>query len=325
MRGSTSLARCCKRIGSGKALDEAFGADPLCCGIGVSRLGISTFVLYLALVSSEWLLDSVLPSSLPLFERQIFAFTLAFVGVCMARPWGRLSWSGPNGRVVGSGLLLFGVPSVLSALDMHAVPAFTRIALLTLIPTVIVMISAASSFGRGGFLSRLGVSTAGLAGAFLLFPADPEALMEKPLSALLLACTVVSISFGSYLGYRALREVRFQSAFVLMLGPSLAVMIAAAMLLHRSPARPGWDDAPAALWGAVELCLLVCLVRVFRPVALATRYLLVPVLTTLEGLLVVRPQIGWRLLLGAGLLLAASARLLVVSEDREADSPMSLF
>ncbi len=77
------------------------------------------------------------------------------------------------------------------------------------------------------------------------------------------------------------------------------------------------------MWGAVEVWLLMYLLRAVPPIPLSTRYLLVPLVTALEGVAFVRPRIGWRLMLGAALLLFGSVKLLM--QEPQEDSPLSLL
>jgi hypothetical protein len=76
----------------------------------------------------------------------------------------------------------------------------------------------------------------------------------------------------------------------------------------------------AVIWVA-ELGLLVWLLGAMRPVRLATRYLVVPLLVVVEGAVLMRP--GWTLRMVAGvLLLAAGAGWVLLG--REGDEAPSL-
>ncbi len=114
-------------------------------------------------------------------------------------------------------------------------------------------------------------------------------------------------------------------ALLLMVGPSAVLLLAVGSVVRLSWAVPGWVDLVGVLWGAAEVMLLVYLVREMSPVALGARFLLVPLLTTAEGFVLVRPEITWRLLAGALLLGFGAVQLLRQGDGDVRDSPLSLL
>ena len=120
-----------------------------------------------------------------------------------------------------------------------------------------------------------------------------------------------------------MRELPFRSGALLLLGPSLLVKVVIAVYERQGMAQPGLGDGVAIVWRCAELLLLLLLLRRVRPVPFAARYLLIPLVTAVEGAVALRPAITWRLELGAVLVVGGTVRLL--KERSRQDSPMSLL
>ncbi|GAC1363123.1 MAG: hypothetical protein NVSMB3_11520 [Acidobacteriaceae bacterium] len=223
-----------------------------------------------------------------------------------------------------SGLLLFGLPALLLDPFTADLPTVLRASLLTLVPAAVLVIANSRPSARSDFFAVLGAGVAGVAGAFLLLPADPELLVRRPAAAGCMGATVISIAFGSYLGHSVPGHPPLRWRLLLMVGPSLLLAGAPGVLHAGTFGMPGLLDLPKALWEGVEMVLLVWLVREVDPVALSARYLLIPFLTAVEGFVYLRPGAGWRLALGAGLLVYGAVRLLRRTDPGEEPS-MSLL
>jgi len=280
------------------------------------------FSAYVALAASSWMLQLAYPTSIGDREAEILVLLLALGAALLSGP--RLVWYRGVGRwrTVASGLLLFGLPTLLADCS-QGISTLVRVSLLALVPAFVVVVSPAFRGDGDDFLGLLGSSLVGLAGALLLLPADPALLFDKPVSALLLVGAVGSIAVGSCLGHKAMRESPLRRSLILMLGPSLLVLGLVAAVTHPAVLVPRGGDFLALVWGAVEVWLLMYLLRAVPPIPLSTRYLLVPLVTALEGVAFVRPRIGWRLMLGAALLLFGSVKLIM--QEPQEDSPLSLL
>ncbi len=287
---------------------------------------IAAYCGYVVVAASFWIPNTALSQQIT--DRQIDILASALV-VCGVVGVGRRSDVGLITRTqwargVSSGLLLFGLSSMVSKLGVGGVPAVTRVALLALVPAGVVVISAVrAAEGETEFLGLLGAALAGVAGGLLLLPTDPEVLLERPLAALLLGVLVVGVAVGSYVGHGVMRELPFRSGALLLLGPSLLVKMMVAFYESQGMARPSVGDGVAIVWRCAELLLLLLLLRGVRPVAFAARYLLIPLVTAAEGAVALRPAITWRLELGAVLVVGGAVRLLQGRSRR--DSPMSLL
>ncbi len=79
----------------------------------------------------------------------------------------------------------------------------------------------------------------------------------------------------------------------------------------------------SSLVDAAEVLLIVWLLRVMPPVRFAARYLLIPLITVAEGLVVLRPELTVRMILGT-VLLAAGASVLLFFDAQDDEAPLSL-
>lgn len=263
------------------------------------------------------------PSSLPDAEAEVLVSLLILAGAWMSGPRWRRTHRRGVGQAIGSGLLLFGLPSFL--LDTSVgLPAVTRVAVLGLVPVVMVGIASAGETSGGDFLGLLGAALAGVAGGLLLLPADPALLLHRPMAGLLMVVVIASVALGSYGGYIAAKGLTMKELILLMGGPSLVLAGVMGVFWHTGLVTPTGQDVPGLLLRATEILLLVYLIKVMSPVALAARYLLVPLITAIEGFVYLRPQVSWRLVLGMLLLAFSSLRLLTRGGSRE-EPRMSLL
>ncbi len=284
----------------------------------------AAFCAYVLLAASGWIVQLAFPPPRSAATSEIAALVLALcASFIFGGPWTPVSWRQAV-RAVTAGVLLFGLPSALLGFRGGELPVFTRVSLLALVPAVVVLIATGSQGGGGpDFLGLLGASLAGVGGAFLLLPGDPELLLQRPLAAVIVSGVILSLAVGSYLGHVAANGWSMRTAAVLMLGPSLVLASVMSWPVHPSNLLPDLGEGVSAVASASEFLLLIYLVRIFPPVSLASRYLLAPLVTAVEGLAYVRPAISWRLLLGTLLLVFGSVRLL--RREQVPDSPMSLL
>ena len=286
------------------------------------RLKVAGLCLYIALASSGWSLQLLVPSSLPAWETELFMIGVALLSTFVGGPKFCLESAWRDGAVFRSGLLLFAVPTLLSRVRGMGLPEETHFALLCLTPVAIVLVANSMGSPPGDFLKLLAVSLTGLAGAFVLLPTDLSALVRKPLATLVLLLSIASTALGAYTGHHATKDMPARTAVLLMLGPSFAVLGTAAYVTHAVLAVPTWKELPGVLYGAAELGLLVYLVRVWPPIALSARYFLLVLVVACEGLLYTRPSISGHLLLGLALLSTGAVKLL---RRNQSDSSTSLF
>ncbi len=201
----------------------------------------------------------------------------------------------------------------------------TRVSLLALVPAVLVLIDSVRKSGGTQFLSFLGASLAGVAGCLLFLPVDLATLLQRPVAAATMLLAITSIAIGSYLGFEAVRGMMFRPTVVLLAAPSFILMLVLIVTARVSLAVPGWGDIVRVLWGTAELLLLMYLIRVLPPIALGSRFLLVPLVAAFEGFVLVRPSLTIRMLAGVALLSTGAVLLLRGSDGQARDSSLSLL
>jgi drug/metabolite transporter (DMT)-like permease len=293
------------------------------------RRWLGFFALCL-LWSSAWLVDSVWPSFLsPPLQQGVRDVVLAAVlGLAAFR---RIAQAGlrkrPWGRLALASVCLLSVPATL-AKAVAGVPDVTTSALFGLVPVaVVVMVSylgpnAEDDTGSGDLLLP---ALLGMSGVLLLLPfALPDSWHRGGSDALALLAMLVAAA-ASVSMHRLMRGFAVSEAGVICAAANAAFF---PVVLAVSPASSGAALGPR--WGAIgveaaramvldlpQFLLLLWLLRDLAPARFAARYLLVPLLTALEGFALMRPQITWRAIAGVGLVIFGSWKLMTGDEREE--------
>ena len=79
----------------------------------------------------------------------------------------------------------------------------------------------------------------------------------------------------------------------------------------------------ASCMDLIQIILVFLLLREMSPVRFAARYLVIPLLTIVEGYIVLRPELTVRMVVGAGLLIGGSVWILF-SRAADDDGVLSL-
>jgi drug/metabolite transporter (DMT)-like permease len=258
---------------------------------------------YCLLVASEWLLPPV--------PGVIRGLTFGVVGVVAAILSGRSGW--PAARSVGglvlAAVLLVGVPEVGVGWALRHVSSNLWVVVLAVVPAMVVLVVAQSS--GDGVRRLLGPALAGLGGVLLIVPLDvPESVMGRIAVALLVVCAVV-IAIASVWIHRLLRGFGVAQAIAVFCLANALVLFAPGFL----DGVAGWGLSGgrwvAMLVQAIEVVLLVVLLRGMSPVRFGARYLVVPLVTVVEGFVLLRPEVTLRMGFGVALLAGSAAFLLL--------------
>lgn len=285
----------------------------------------STWILFVAfcgLSSSLWLIAPPEMSTLPPILQDGLAYLLAAIaaGVTVRRAKRRTSFPLARiGALAAFSAGLFAAPIVLLDFVPHGMPSATLVALFAAIPVVIAITIQVSS----GFTSSLLEPTlAGFAGALFLLPVELPELPSRWIGAAFILGVVILVGVAS---------VRTHARFHALdrdgrrLGVVAVCFVNASVLLLYAIARNGFVAGKPNLTGlAVEtasVLLLVLLVSSMPPVLLSTRFLLVPLLTAVSSYVLMRPELNLRIGLGALLLAAVAAFLLLRGDRKDEDSP----
>ena len=285
---------------------------------------LAVFLLYVALTASTWMVQLAYASVPPPIYPEALALAIALV--CFGLP--RHSRSGVSrpriAQALLSGLLLFGLPRVLFAAFARGFPQPTQVVFLALVPVAVVLIQSFHETDTD-FTSLLAASLAGVAGLVLVVPTDLAISLREPSSAIFFSVGIVSIAIGSYLGYVAARDLPRRLSVVLMLSPGILLAGLQAVIAHATIRLPDAGGLLNTALAATQLVFIAYLVGSVSPVAFSARYLLIPLTTTLEGLVYLRPAITWRLIAGLLAMLFGAAKLLIQEDCRRRDSGMLLL
>lgn len=230
-------------------------------------------------------------------------------------------------QLAGVSILLLGVPAVVSEWVRDWLSDITQAALFALVPFVVVVVAmgrepiAGDDLGVRRFFAP---ALTAFGGVLLLLPFNFPVSRGRIMSGVLLVA-IVLVGFASEWIYRLLRGFEMMEAFSIVC-LSNAVFLAACNLANLPSAS--WSGASSlisisSLCYLLELLLLVWLLREMPPVRLAARFLVVPLLIIMEGLVILRPAFTVRMVAGL-ILLAVGAGYLLLSNSRDSDAVLSI-
>jgi hypothetical protein len=210
-----------------------------------------------------------------------------------------------------------------------SVPAISRSALFALVPVVVVMaVASGESTGREERGARLFLMPAlvGLGGLLLLLPLVLSSSVRGWVMLSMVCASVVLAGLASVWMYGLLRGFAFADA-IAVVGVANAAFLLVWSVVREEVVWRGKGLASvisiASLADAVEVLLIVLLLRETAPIRFAARYLLIPLVTVLEGYFVMRPE--WTVRMGFGMaLLAAGGGMLLFLKAGEEETVLSL-
>ena len=268
------------------------------------------FGAFCLLTSSAWLL--------PPLTGWVRLVPYALAGITALRFSRRGGWPpvADIARLAVAGVLLSAVPEALAALAQRHVAGSLVTAMLASVPVILVVMATQA----GGTVMHLLVpAVLGLGGILLLVPVDLPGSLGGRLSLLLLLAGAITAAYASVWMHRLLK--RFDP------GQAIGVVcLANAFVALLLEAGVGWSRplngalVLSAAFTGVELVLLVLLAKGVEPVRLGARYLVVPLLTLIEGYWLLRPGLTVRMGVGAGLLAGGAAFLLLAGREDEVSS-----
>jgi hypothetical protein len=289
------------------------------------------FAALCILSGTSWAISDDVSEGLPRLEQQGFLF--GAVGVIALLVAGREVWlrigNLQRARLAAVSVAFFGVPVVVVEYARGSVPAISRSALFAMVPVVVVMVVAAGDVtGREerGAMRFLVPALAGLGGLLLLLPLEFSGSVRGWVMLGVVCAAVVLVGLASAWLYRMLRGIRFAAA-VAVVGLANAVFLLGWSVVHEAMVWR-WSGLASmvsisSLVDAVEVLLLVWLLRAMPPVRFAARYLVIPLLTVLESYVLMRPE--WTVRMGSGtVLLAVGAGTLLFLKAGEEETVLSL-
>ena len=276
------------------------------------------FAVLCGLASSEWIYGPV-----ALVDRGSLFLVGGLIGLVWSgwwRGWGRAE---VVLGVVGMGLV--GVPWLVLEWAGRYLSGATVTAGMALVPVAVGLVEVARE-GGGGVGDGLVPGLMGVGGLLLVVSvAMPGSWMGWWGMVGLLVVVVLMAVLGVVI-HGLLRRVPVGRAMAVVLLPTGVLFRVVAMVMGGGEGTGGWWSAPVlvpVLVQLAELPLLLWLLREVRPVRLAGRFLVVPLLVLVEGYVLVRPGLTVRSGVGLGLLAVGSGWLLWLP-NREAEAGLSL-
>lgn len=274
------------------------------------------FAVFCVLSSVDWLLPVTdTPSSL--MQQCLIYTSVGAIAVTFSRRLHRSFLLGV------CGVALLGLPAILLSLASAHLPDVMITAIFALVPAMVVLLIAQREDNAHGLLMP---AIAAFAGLLFVLPANlPEStvarlwLMAPLVAALLVAITSVRI-------YGLLHEKPILPAAATICLTNAVVLLVACIATGQATLQltmlRGLFSFSTVVHVAV-LFTLFLLLRTMPPARLAARFLAVPLLTVLEGFVLLRPQPTWRMALGFVLALIGTTLLLREKGTGEG-SPLSL-
>jgi drug/metabolite transporter (DMT)-like permease len=290
-----------------------------------------SFAALCILSGTSWVIPYDVSEGLPRLEQQslffgvIGAIALFVVGRAVWLRIGSLQWA----RLAAAGVAFFGVPVVVAEYVRGSVPAISRSALFAMVPVVVVLaVSASDVTGREerGAMRFLVPALAGLGGLLLLLPLEFSGSVRGRVMLVVVCAAVVLVGLASVWLYQTLGGFSFATA-VAVVGLANAVFLLLWSVIHEAIVWR-WSGLASmvsisSLVDAVEVLLMVWLLREMAPVRFAARYLMIPLLTILESYVLMRPE--WTVRMGSGTaLLAIGAGTLLFLKAGEEETVLSL-
>jgi drug/metabolite transporter (DMT)-like permease len=283
-----------------------------------------TFGALCLLSASAWVIEPFDTAALPSLERQALLHLIVGLTSLLLSPRkirSRLRHQ-PWPRVALASLGFFAIPAAAIEFGSSAVPQITRSALFALVPIVVVValttIETAAPEERSARRS-LAPALVGLGGLLLLLPLNLSNSARSNARIAVLCVAVILVGIASVWLARWLAEFKLADAVAVVCLANAAVLFACAAV-SRSIVWNASGLLSLLSWSSLldilEILLLLWLLRVMPPIQFAARYLLIPLLTVLEGYVLLRPELTLRIGAGA-ILLATGVGLLLLQRPVE--------
>ena len=274
------------------------------------------FIVYCLLASAAWII-APFSDGAPFFERQIILFALVGAGA-IAFSWRKLRSIGnrmPWVRLAIAGVSFWSVPACLIHWAGSGIPSVLMSAMFALVPAVVALVTAIGGVawdkGEGwGFFTP---ALAAFGGVLLLLPVDlPESVRGRWMLAVVFVAATVLATAGVWM-YRLMKGGAFGLRVAIVCFAN-AVFLGIGGLLAGGFAGV-WNGLTVMLTlssgvDLVQIILIFWLLREMQPIRFAARYLVVPLLTVIEGYVVLRPELTARM--GVEALLAVGGALWIL-------------
>lgn len=221
-----------------------------------------------------------------------------------------LDWT----KVGALGVMLVGVPELLVELALRSASATTVAAGMALVPVVVsVVVQQNGSSGRA-----LTPALAAFGGVLLLLPSQ----LEFSWSATEVSAAALSIGLAGVLLHQAIQGWRlFEVLAACGFGNGTLLLVSRHLAAQR--AEPLAQSFLVAGLNGLGLVLLLWMTSEMNPLRVSSRFLFVPIVTVLEGAVLMRPVLTARMVAGFSLAIAGGL-VLVFRDDAESHTTLKL-
>ena len=266
------------------------------------------FIAFCILSSAAWLLPAPTEPEAALEQHGFLYLVLALILLIAGR---HLQWLLVNWRqwllLSAAGIALLGLPALLAELVAASVSAFTVSAIFSLLPVPVILTLAqqdSNSDQTSDVRRFFAPALIAVTGLLFLIPTDlPHSTRGKFLLPVTFACLIV-VAIASIRVYGQLQETSMTQALSIVLFSNGCFLLAAATITGHLSLDNLHPTALLSFANAMYLAVNILLIVLFRalpPLLLSTRYLLIPLLSILQGIVLLHPEFTLRM--GSGLLL----------------------
>jgi drug/metabolite transporter (DMT)-like permease len=285
-----------------------------------------TFAALCILSASAWVADQTELSTLPSLEKQGLLYAaIALIALVISGPRirSRNNWRSSLSLALAS-ILFFGLPALAIELASGSVPQITRSALFALVPIAVIITLTAGNTPESGGRHQLIPALTGIAGLLLLLPLDFSTTPRGVVMLAILSTAVIVVGVAGVWLFRNLPNFSFTDGAAFACLSTATFLLICNSFLGSSIWKPRdlltLASIPSLIF-LIEVILLLWLLRAMPPIQFAARYLLIPLITVVEGYVLLRPALTLRTGFGAILLAIGTAALLFLKPSGEDEMP----
>jgi drug/metabolite transporter (DMT)-like permease len=268
--------------------------------------------------------------SLPPLEKEALSFGLLTITASLLAIAKGTKW--PLGRQLYLafliGLGLFVAPALLVSLSNQGVSELTRVALFSLVPVFTVVLEPHIS-GTTGQQRRGALIAALLAvgGTLCIFPADVPTSIASAASFGAIVLAAAFIGADNCLAVKVAEETPITSIAAVASVTALACLAVLGPFVEKEAWQ--WQGVgPELAWSVAldlpGLLLLFWLMPRMSAVRMSARFVIAPLMATLFGVVLFRPEVSLRALLGLVLVAAGAGWILFAPEEEADDASLPL-
>ncbi len=273
------------------------------------------FALYCLLSSAAWIVAPFVDGP-PFFERQILLFLVAgavattFSAGGLRTLGSRLPWV----RLAVAGVGFWGAPVCLIHWIGSGVSSINISAAFALLPVVVALVvSSGSARDQGEGWESFAPGLVAFGGVLLLLPVGlPGSVTGQGMLVVAFGAVVLVAISGVWM-HRLMQGIAIAETAVIVCFVNAAFLgicgLVAGDFVGRWSGLAGMLSLSSCV-DLIQIILVFWLLREMPPLRFATRYLLIPLLTVIEGYVVLRPEVTTRMVVGTALLLGGTVWIL---------------